>query len=146
MPGINLDTLKADAALEDVGKLVHINDVDGKPAFYGPADARKPVTIRIAGALSTKYRRAEQAFNAAGSTGRARKNALARLLDWRAIDVTAGCILAWDGFFYDPEETRPLPMTSENASAVLEAAPYILAQLIEEQGDHAGFFAPASQS
>jgi hypothetical protein len=146
MPGITLDTLKSDAELEEVGTLVHVNDVNGQPAFYGPEDGRKPVTVRIAGALSKTYRRAEQAFNAAGGTGRSRKNALARLLDWRAIDVTAGCILSWEGFFHDAAEKLPLPLTKENAAAVLEVAPYILSQLIEEQGDHSGFSPSASAS
>lgn len=144
MAGITLDRITADAELEDGGTLVHVLGPDGEPQYFGPGKD-KPVTITVAGALSKTFRRAERAFNAKIGKQAQRGAGLTAILDHRTVETTAGCILAWDGFFYDAGETRPLELTHEHAVAVLEAAPYILAQLLTVMGDHASFFGTASR-
>lgn len=139
MPGFNLSSLADEASSEDAGTLIHVNDVNGEPAFYGSPEKRQPVTMLVAGALSPTFRKAERAFNARSSKRARGGDGLARLLDRRAIETSADCVLSWDGFFTDATESRALELTAENVIAVFEAAPYVLAQVVVVMHEHANF-------
>jgi hypothetical protein len=136
--GIDLAKAGTVKAREDEGQVVHIRDETGDLAFEGET----PVTVKIQGSYSAAYRRVEDE-----QLRRQIKRRLATVtpdqLTANRVELVAACILDWSGF---TDGGRPFPCTRENATRLLEVAPWVLNQLAEAQQDHASFFGSRSAS
>jgi hypothetical protein len=142
--GIALSDAAGVKAREDEGQVVHLRDEAGEPAYFGPDEDRKPVTVRIAGTYSALYRRTLQL-----QKDRVLKRRLDTLsaeeMDRKQIELVAACILGWEGLVATPD-APPLPFTRENAVQLLTQATWIYDQVDAAMRDHAGFFSPPSAS
>lgn len=140
MDGFNLQSAKPVAAREDDGIVLELRDERGEPMTYGP-DA-KPVTVKVAGTYSNHYRRAQER-----QRDRMMKSARGRLngdvLQQNLLDLTASCVLAWEGIF---DGETPVPCTKDNAVLLLEVAPWLREQIEEAMSDHQGFSKTSSPS
>lgn len=138
--GFDLSAAKPVADREDEGTVVHLLDVHSEPMYYG--DDKKPVTVRVAGTFSATYRRAEQA-----STDRRLKRGMrsvnSETLTKDRLNVTAACVLGWEGFF---NNGKPIPCDRTNVVTVLEAAPWIRQQIETAMEDHEAFFSGSSET
>ncbi len=121
-------------ALEDAGTVIPLRDETGTPMTYGK---EQPVTMTVAGSYSAAYRKAESAFTQKLAKQKRSGVTVAEMLARRQMELTAACVLAWDGFTYDGD--KPLPLSVENVIAVFEAAQWIYDQAVEAVNDHAGF-------
>ena len=144
MAGFTLKIAEDVTASEDAGTVLPLRDAAGDLMTYGP-DAR-PVTLTIAGSYSQRYRDAEKAFGVRVNKLRSRgaDDEIGKLMAKRAVALAGACVLAWDGFFVDANETTPLACTPDNAEAVFNAAPWLFDQALGRMFDHAGFSRPTS--
>jgi len=127
------------AKREDEGVVVHLEDHLGNPLFFG--EEKKPVTVRIAGTYSKRYRTMLRAVRTRGLKQQISK-VTAELLEQNEAELVAGCIMEWQGV---GENNVAAPCTLENAR-ILVAAPWFIEQLKDAQKDHASFFANSSAS
>lgn len=134
--GIDVAGAAKVADREEEGVLVQIRDPQGEPAMVGD----QPVTVRIAGSYSKRYRRIQE-----GQTQRMLKRRQVALtaeqLTANRVELVAGCILDWSGF---TNGGQPYPFSRDNATHLVTVAPWIRDQLEEAQGDHASFSASSS--
>lgn len=135
--GFDVAAAKAVAAQEDEGIVVPVKDERGEPQFVGDV----PVTITVAGTYSSVYRRALDAQR--DRLMKRRRASTGDELQRQQLEIVAACILAWDGIM---SGEKAFPLTKENAIVLLEAAPWIRADVEAAMDDHAGFFKPASSS
>lgn len=140
--GFALNSASQNVAAEDEGTVVHLRDAAGEPMFYGPEKDLKPVTITVAGSYSSVFRKAERAFNSKLGKVKRSGTSVTEIMERRALELTAACVLAWDGLTYDGE--KPLPCTPQIAETVFEQARWIFDQAFEASNDHAGFSKPSS--
>lgn len=143
--GFVIDDQKDQAGLEDEGTLVHVDGADGEPQFYMNNDQRRPVTIRIAGSHSNRFRRVEEKLRGRKIRGRA-KLTQAQLFEDQ-LEKVIGCIISWEGFFTTRDsngnrlqEPRTVELTPVTARALLKGCPWVLEQLTEAMNDHERFF------
>lgn len=133
-------------ALEDEGKVVHILDANGDPAFYGGTEVEQsdgskvienaqPVTWTICGINSKQWRKAEAWQRKAMRVFHGREQTDAEHQEHQA-EFVARCSLGNAGF---GENGQPLPFTTANATKILVTLPYIRRQLEGVMGNHAGF-------
>lgn len=130
------------AKAEDEGTVIHIRGIDDLPVFYQQGDSKenKPVTIRVAGVHSRRYRRIEEQLR--------RRKIKAHQLTGEAIyednlERVAACTLEWEGFH---AEGKPLQCTTDNVKQVYKQCPWVLEQVLEAMNDHSRFFSSGSQS
>ena len=128
-----MDITKLDTVSEDEGVVVHLKDVRGTPLM----DGTTPVTARVAGTYSARYRAAQKAL-------RQNQTKLLRrgqqpdedFLDDAQFALEAACIVEWtltSGNF-------PFPVTTENWRAVAEKQPQWREQVQHAMTDHERFF------
>jgi len=138
MSGFDINAQAEQAKKEDEGILVHVNGVDENPAYYGEGEDRKPVTIRVAGAHSQKYRAIERDL-------RKRKIKPKSLTAQQAFEdnlmKAVECTLDWEGFDVDG---TPVPLTRKNVEMLYRRCPWVYDQIIEAIHDHAAFFGERS--
>jgi hypothetical protein len=131
---MDISTSKSVAEREDEGTIVHVRDEAGEKQYIG-GDKTKPVTILVAGTYSTTYRTAADASR--DRMLKQRRNAIdGDQLSQQSLELTAACILAWDGF---SAGDQPYPFTKKNAVALLQQAPWIREQVEAAMNDHASF-------
>jgi hypothetical protein len=118
---------------EEAGTLVHLKDESGEKQYFDKNGVQAPVTIKVAGTYSKRYRRATDANRD-------------RLLKRRSIDgdqvneqalaTIAACIIEWDGL---TAAGQPFPFSKENAMVLLDTCPWIREQVETAMNDHAVF-------
>ena len=138
--GFDLDAQLELAKQEDEGTDVHIHGVDEEPLYYqGENGERQPVIIRVAGAHSQRYRRAEE---------RIRKRKLkpnkftGELIHTDNVEKVAECTLSWKGIHAGGE---PVEMTIPNARQIYKRAPWVLDQILEAMNEPTNFFVNGSK-
>ena len=129
---------KEQVALEDEGVVVHITNANGEPLYFGD---KQPVTITVAGTYSKRYREAERAVTSRRFKGNRTPDIDA--IRKEALNLTAECVLAWDGFF---DGGKVLECSKANVVKVLDGFPWVLQQVEVAMGDHAGFSRAVSAS
>lgn len=134
--GIDIGASSNVATQEEQGTVIQINDPTDEPVLYGDG---KPVTIRVAGTYSARYRNAQAANRDKLIKRRAAFNG--NTVSKQALDVTAACVIEWDGFF---SGGKPFPCTHENVVALLESCPWIRDQVESAMNDHALYFKKVS--
>lgn len=151
--GFRLNDTKKDVSAEDAGTTIHLRDIAGEPMMYGGEEialeggereivGAKPVTLTIAGSYSARFKKAEQAFTAKIGKEKRAGATVSEIMARRALELTAACVIAWDGITYDG--TVPVPLSKENAEAVFTEARWIFDQAFEASNDHASFSTPSS--
>lgn len=133
--GFDLAEAAPVADLEDQGTLVHVRDTSGELMYYRETEEGDdlPVTIRVAGTYSTRYRRAMESQN---TRTLRKKNVVltGELLTANRLDLIAKCVLDWQGF------AKVGPPSPENVRKVMGAAPWIREQIEQTMEDHQAFF------
>lgn len=129
----------AAASREEEGVVVHVTDAEDTPQFYDtPEGERLPVTITVAGAHSTRFRRVEENI-------RQRKLKPSKLtgqaIYMENIEKAAACTLAWQGFVVNDQ---PIRCDAANAKVLYMACPWVYDQVLEAMHDHARFFGHGS--
>lgn len=138
----DISTTKDVATKEDQGITVPIKDVNGEPQAYDDNGQQKPAVIRVAGTYSTTYRRAAEAMRDK-AIKRRRVSLSGEQMAKQELELIASCILAWEGL---SNAGAPFPCTKQNAIALLEACPWIRADVEAAMSDHESFFANSSAS
>ncbi len=123
------------------GAILHLKDMAGRLAY---AEDKSPVTIRLAGTDSARWRKANDAvgnqrLERARSGG---KVTFEELTEENAL-LVASVTLGWSGIVWP--EGKPLDFTVDNAKKLYLAAPYIYEQVNEFVGKRANF-SPASST
>lgn len=132
--GFDIAVEKQAAGAEDEGTDVHVEGVDGTPRYYERNGEKVPVTIRVAGAHSSRFRRVEETMR--------KRKLKARKMTGEVVyedqlDKIAGCILSWDGILSGGQSVE---LTTHNAKMLLKACPWVMEQLTEAMNDHERFF------
>ena len=131
--GFDIEGQQELARLEDEGVDVHVESASGLPMFYETPEGLKPVTWRVTGTNSTRYRKAEEAQ-------RRRKIKSAKLtgekLHEDQVDKVVACSISFSGF---TSRGQNVEFSPHNAKMILKACPWVLDQLIEAMGDHERF-------
>jgi hypothetical protein len=143
----NLEQGKAVEQAEDDGVVIHVRDVRGVKMTYtvkegdgeNAKDVEKPVTMRVAGTYSKRFRRITD-MNRDKMMRRRGSMLDGDAVNRQAVEAMAECIIEWDGFFV---KGRPLTLSKNNAVVLLEACPWIKTQVDEAMNDHAAFFKDA---
>ncbi len=142
MGGMNWRKAADVASREDEGVVVHVRDERGEPMVFERDGEQVPVTITVAGTYSHRYRRVQEAQrDRAAKT--ARRGLTGNVLRYNQVELAGGCVTAWDGIM---DGDQAVPCTTENVHAILDAVPWLLAQVEDAQNDHAGFFKTSSLS
>jgi len=114
---------------EEEGTEVVVKDVTG--------EVEEGVTITVVGTHSATYRKAaDRASKKNFRHGFDIDSARGQLLE-----TTARCIKSWKGFTSNGQD---YPYTTENAIALLTAAPWVREQVEAAMNNHALFFPPPS--
>ena len=131
----DLGVEKEAGAIENDGAIVHICDLNDMPMYHDDADGNEqPVTIKVAGAHSKKFREIE------GKQRRRRlkpKDLTGARLHEDNTERVVHCTLEWQGFTSNGEV---FPLTSENARELYDLCPWVLDQIVEAMSDHTRFF------
>lgn len=135
----DLNTEKGKVEREDGGIVVHINDERGEPMYFG--DERQPVTVKVVGTYSKRYRDAERAR--VDKRFKRPSGIDPDVIRKEALELTAECVLEWSGFF---DGGKPLDCTRANVVRVLDAVPWVRHQVEVAMDDHAGFSRAVSAS
>lgn len=129
---------------QDEGTVVHIEDVLGKPMYYGEETPEnpngKPVTITVAGTYSRRYRRIEDQIRRRPM--KARKITGEKFYD-EMIEKVVGCTIAWEGFAMG---AQPVLLNDHNAEKLYKNFPWVLDQVVEAMAESERFFAKDSTS
>jgi hypothetical protein len=142
---IDLGTVGNDLGDEDAGQDIPIHDRRGEPMFFTPAGATDPVplTIRVAGTYSKRYRRHIEGVRLRGAKQRS-ASLTADQLTQENLEAAAVCCVDWCAAFQ--LDGKPAACTRENAVKLLGRAPWIREQVEAAMGDHARFFKSGSSS
>jgi hypothetical protein len=140
MSGFNIDSNTDIAQREDAGTVVHLRDATGELQFIGEGDAKRPVTITVAGTYSSVYRKADAEQNTK-LYSRRRTNLqpeeLSKIAARQRLELVAACVLGWHGIVSGATE---VPCTKDNVIMLLDRFPWVLQALEAAMQDHAAFF------
>lgn len=142
-------------AREEAGKLIHVRDETGEPAFVGTGEfegegeskkqVMKPVNLRVCGSYSKTYKDAREKQRSQNMKRGGRALREPKVLDRQELEVHAACV--------KPEDFGPFTISGKrlehslkNVIALLESAPWIREQVEEEVYDHQGFLNARSPS
>lgn len=133
----SLSAARAVAAREDKGALVTLKDEQGEPLTCKQPDGTEvEAQCRVVGKLSSVFRKAEQRVN--DRTIKRRSTELsAELLERNELEKLAACITWWNL----TDDGTPIELTTENVIAVMQAAPWIRADIEKVMNDPARFLA-----
>jgi hypothetical protein len=141
----NITEKESLVGIEDEGIDVEIDDENGEPAYQ--ADGTTPITIRVVGSLSKRYRKAQenQRQDAIKSIG---KKLTGRESLAKQTEFVAACTLGWSAGFTHVVNGAVVdfPFTRENAIDLYTRLPFIQAKLEAAMVDHAGFSRKPSPS
>jgi hypothetical protein len=139
--GFNLGDADRVLELEEAGIDVHMKGVDRKPLFYQNGKGAKPVTWKIAGRYSDRFRRAEEEANRIrAEKGGDPFDRAVQLED--QIERASRMVISWEGVVEG--DGTPVRCEAARVRAILERYPWTLPQVVEGMGNHAGFLANAS--
>lgn len=136
--GFDLKTASPVSELEEMGAWIELVGIEGEPLLYG--FEKKPVRMKVAGSYSKLYRKLTHAQTTKAVKRRTTK-ITGELLHRQRLEVIAGCVLAWEGFF---EAGVELPFVRENIKKVLDGFGYILEQVEAAIEDHESFTGASS--
>jgi hypothetical protein len=136
--GFDLAAAKPVAEREEEGREVHVRGADDTPLYYAHDGERKPVTMRVAGTYSARYRRTEEALR---DKRLKRGRYTGEQAERDTLRLHAACVISWNGFF---DAGKPIPCTDANVLTVLRAARWIDEQVNLAMNDHEGFSEPSS--
>lgn len=141
---MDINTTEKALAVEDDGIDVEILDPSGEPETFGPADAPTPLTIKVAGRFSKRFRKAEEWQRNKIHAKRGKKMTGAESLQMLS-EFVARCTISWPtgAFTLDGKE---LSFSVENATTLYSRLPHVQAQVEAGMDDHAGFIAKNSSS
>lgn len=126
-------------AVEDTGVTINILDAAGEPALQ---EDGSPVTWTVCGINSKQYRKAghwqRKVFQALGGRKQTGEEATAM-----ECEFVARCSLGFAGF---TNKGAPVSFSTETATDILNRLPFIMRQVQQAMGDHAGFIKPASRN
>ena len=137
---LDIKQQKDEALEEDNGVVVHLHEINGNLAYYDKEgyEEQQPVTITVAGAYSSVYRRTEERQR--------RKKLKPKAMNFgtfhdEAMERVVACTLAWEGLLF---EGNPFPLTKQNAFLLYEGCPWIYDDVVEAMHEHEDFFAARS--
>jgi hypothetical protein len=126
----------------DQGSDLHLeHPVTGEKLYFGEADDRKPMTIRLVGRDSKRFRRKEAEILNRTMAKQSRK-ASVESSEENGIELLAACTIGWSGIAFGGEEVA----FSEKAAAELYAKPgykWIREQVDRFIAERANFFPTA---
>ena len=132
-----MDISTVSTVAEDEGTLVHLKDVAGNPLYNETA----PVTIRVAGTYSERYRKAQRKVKDRNvRMVRRGQDYDADALDESTFELEAACILEWSF----TANGQPFPITADNWKALVAKQPQWQDQVSTAMTDHARFFSASS--
>lgn len=132
-----MDINTVSTVTEDEGTLVHLKDVAGELLY----DGETPVTIRVAGTYSDRYRKAQRKLKERNiKAARRNEEYSADTLDEGTIALEVACIIEWS---FTANE-QPFPITAANWKALIEKQPQWQDQVSAAMTDHARFFVSTS--
>ncbi len=138
--GFDLATAPPVTELEGAGAWIEIVGASGEALVFGADKA--PVRMKVAGSYSKLFRKLSH-----GQTTKAVKRRTTQitgeLLDRQRIEVVAGCVLDWEGFYDGGKVMEPI---RENIVRVLDLFPYIREQAEAALEDHEAFSGASSSS
>lgn len=138
--GFDLANAAPVTEMEEAGSWIEIVGTEGEPLVHGPDDV--PVRIKVAGSYSKRYRKLTHA-QTTKAVKRRTTQITGELLARQRLEVVAGCVLAWEGFY---NAGAPLECVRENVKIVLDGFPYIMEQVEAALEDHEAFSEANSSS
>jgi hypothetical protein len=137
--GFDLSTAPPVSELEETGQWIEIIGTEGEVLKWD--NDTKPVRIQVIGSYSKTYR---QLMHAQTTKAVKRKTVqiTGELLARQRLEVVAGSVQAWEGFYNAGKE---LDCSRENVKIVLDGFPYIMEQVEAALEDHEAF-SPANSS
>lgn len=102
-------------------------------------EAETPITIRIAGADSARFRKAERANRDRRLKAGFRRTPTAAELDAEGLELLASCTLGWSGLVLDG---APLEFTAANVRMLYKRLLWVREQVDVAMGDRSLFFQP----
>jgi hypothetical protein len=130
---MDIDTLAE--VSEDEGVIVHLRDRDGKLEY----DGDKPVTMKVAGQYSERYRKAQRAITERNLKKRS-SGIDVDYLEKVPLELEAACIVEWPF----SASGKPLPVSPTNWSAIIGKRPWYRPQIREAIERYTDFFAENS--
>jgi len=132
-----MDITTVGTVAEDEGTLVHLKDVAGELLFDGEGEAQTPVTIRVAGTYSKRYRTAQKKLKERNiRAARRNEDFDADKLDDGTVELEVACIMEWSF----TSGGQPFPITAGNWKALVAKQPQWQDQVSTAMTDHARFF------
>lgn len=135
MAEFSFETAAGVAAKQNKGTVVVFRDDLGEPFTFKDANGdTQDVTVVVAGALSSTYRKAESA-----QRDRMLKRRTTTLTDEtlqkNQLELISACVLEWNLHVGG----KPVPCTKENVAQVLISAPWLRTDLEAAMGDASRF-------
>lgn len=135
MGKFSIQGAEAVTAAQDKGTIMVLKDPEGVPFTYTDGSGvEHECTARVAGQLSSTYRKAEDAMRDRQLKRRS-LTVTAEMLTRQQLELTAACVLEWN--LHDGD--KPIPCTRENVTKVLAAAPWIRTDIEAVIADPARF-------
>jgi hypothetical protein len=135
MAEFSFETAAGVAAKQNKGTVVVFRDDLGEAfTFKGANGETQEVTVTVAGALSSTYRKAESAQRDR-MLKRRTMSLTDEMLQKNQLDLIASCVLEWNLHV----DGRAVPCTKENVMQVLTSAPWLRNDLEAAMGDASRF-------
>jgi len=133
-----MDIAELDTVAEDDGIVVTLKDVTGEPMIA--TDTQQPLTLKVAGAFSDRYRAAQKRLTnkRIQATKRGAGDLDADAIEDNELALEAACIIEWPFV----SGGQPFPISLTNWKALVQKQPQWQGQVWSAMHDHAGFFAP----
>lgn len=123
------------ATRQDMGTVVVLKDEQGDPFTFVDANgATQECEALVAGQLSTRYRKAEDAMRDRQLKRRS-ISLTGEMIAKQQIDLVAACVVSWNLH----GDGKPIPCTKENVVQVLTAAPWLRTDIEAAMSDAARF-------
>lgn len=135
MAEFSFETAAGVAAKQNKGTVVVFRDDLGEPFTFKDANGTtQEVTVLVAGALSSTYRKAESAQR--DRMLKRRTTTLTdEMLQKNQLDLVSACVLEWNLHV----DGKPVPCTKENVAQVLISAPWLRGDLEAAMSDASRF-------
>lgn len=136
-----MDISTLDTVSEDDGTLVHLKSVTGDLLYDGEGESRTPVTIRVAGTYSERYRKAQKRLKERNiRAARRNEDFDVDTLDAGSLELEVAAIIEWTF----TSGGQPFPITATNWKALISRQPQWQEQVATAMTDHARFFTTSS--
>lgn len=130
--GFDMETQTLAMAAEDEGIDVHIDGVNGKPAYFR-GDLTKPVTIGVYGVNSRAYKRAQAAID----RRKIRQGTLTvESLRDNELEKLVACTFRWSFVRKDKNAEADVRCDKANVEALYRRLPFVADKMMEAMKDH----------